>query len=271
MDCELGNVEANAQKIKNIIDEYRGKVDFLVFPELALTGYCVGEKFHEYSLITDDDIFQDILNHTKDISIALGFIEETTSINFYNSLAFIKNCKISHIHRKIYLPNYGIFEERKYFKSGTSANCFEQGPFRISPFICGDAWNPALVHLAAADHAHILSFSVCSPENGLGSRLSTKESWKRLNRFYATMYGSFVVFVNRVGREKNLKFWGESEVIDPFGQVIASAKSDSEEVITTSIHLSQIREARNILHTIRDEDLDFIQKRLERIMDRYYL
>lgn len=268
INCCLGDVRKNVDKILYIIEEYRPKVDMIVFPELATTGYCVSKHFHEYAFKLDDELFDKIIQATKDISIAVGFIEETPSFRFYNSLAFITNRKLEYVHRKIYLPNYGIYEEKKYFSVGARLRNVDCPPFRLAPFVCGDAWSPALIHLAAADEANVFIFSVCSPEGGLGSRLSTKENWKRLNRFYATLYGAYVVFVNRTGAEHELEFWGESEIIDPFGKVIVSAEGKEETVVVAQIELAEVRSARTILHTVRDENLSFIQRRLNQIIQQ---
>ncbi len=270
MDCALGNLGKNIDSVKEHIRNQRGKVDFLIFPELTLTGYGVGDDFHKYSLRSNDDMFLDLVAETTGITVAVGFIEETDSFSFYNSLAIIKDANILHIHRKVYLPNYGIFEERKHFKPGADYSTFLIDKFRFAPFICGDAWSPAFVHLAASDLANVIFISVCSPEKGLGSRLSSKESWKRLNQFYASIYGCYVIFVNRVGAENTLKFWGESEVIDPFGNRLGGFDDDAEGVVVCQLALSEVREARTIINTIRDEDFNFLNRRLHRVMELSY-
>jgi predicted amidohydrolase len=271
IDCSPGDTRLNLAKIKRLIDECRGEVDLLVFPEYALSGYVTGQTIFDCALRTDDELFLDVVGATGDITVALGFIEEAPAFNFYNSLAILRNGQILGVHRKIYLINYGVFEERKHLSVGPSYQCIDLGAFRMAPFICGDAWNPALVHLAAADLAHIFVFPACSPTSGLGTRLSTKESWKRLNRFYASIYGVYVLFVNRVGEDQGLEFWGQSEVIDPFGVAVASTDDDGEELIRAEVDLGQVREARTILHTVRDEDLDFIQRRLQKVINQQYL
>ncbi len=271
VDCESGEVLDNIDKIKRIISKYRKKVDLLVFPEYSLAGYVTGKAIYDCALRTDDKAFKDLARATKGITVAVGFIEETAAFNFYNSLAFFQDGKLLNIHRKIYLINYGVFEERKHLAVGPGYQCVDIGPFRVAPFICGDAWNPALAHLAAADLAHVFLIPACSPTKGLGGRFSTQESWKRLNRFYASMYGVYTVFVNRVGRDKDLDFWGQSEVIDPFGATVAASSEAKEEIVTCVLDLQQVREARTILNTVRDEDLDFIQRRLQKVMGKHYI
>jgi predicted amidohydrolase len=270
VDAEPGDCAGNIEKAKRLITEHRGKTDLLVFPEYFITGYLTGQDVYDHALRTDDELFQGLVKFTDGIVIAISFIEETGAFNFYDSLAFIADGRILGIHRKIYLVNYGVFEERRHFSVGPSHQTINAGAFRIAPFICADAWNPALVHLAAADLAHIFIFSACSPTQGLGSRLSTKESWHRMNQFYASMYGVYVLFVNRVGDDSDLHFWGGSQVIDPFGKIVAQANGDAEEVIEAEIRLAEVREARTMLHTVRDENLDFLRHRLERVIQSDY-
>jgi N-carbamoylputrescine amidase len=270
LDAEPGDCVANIEKAKRLITEYRGKTDLLVFPEYFTSGYLTGQAVYDHALRTDDDLFQGLVKFTDGIMVAITFIEETGAFNFYDSLAFIADGRIVGIHRKIYLVNYGVFEERRHFSVGPNHQSVNAGAFRIAPFICADAWNPALVHLAAADLAHIFIFSACSPTQGLGSRLSTKASWHRMNEFYASMYGVYVLFVNRVGDDNDLTFWGGSQVIYPFGKVIAQANGDAEEVIEAELNLAEVREARTVLHTVRDENLSFLSHRLDRVIQSNY-
>lgn len=162
-----------------------------------------------------------------------------------------------------------MFEERKFFSAGRNFDPVDLGHFRLAPFICGDAWNPASVHLAAADHAHVLVIAACSPQGALGSELSTKENWKRINRFYAALFGCYVVFVNRAGSEGPLSFWGESEIVDPFGHVVVAADGADEQILYGEAVRQRLRDARTILHTLRDDDWGFFHRRVEEIMNRH--
>ena len=270
IDTEPGDYAANLPKIKRLIDEQRGQTDLLVFPEYTFSGYQTGQAVYDSALRVDDDIFRELVAHTQGITVAMGFIEETGAFNFYDSLAFLRDGKILAIHRKIYLVNYGAFEERKHFSAGPRHESIDTGEFRLTPFICADVWNPALVHLAGSDRAHIFVFSACSPTQGLGSRLSTRESWHRMNQFYASMYGVYVLFVNRVGYDGELEFWGGSQIVDPFGRVIAEGKMGEEDVVTAELDLAEVREARTVLHTVRDEDLGFIRRRLDQVLTTNY-
>ena len=270
VDMTPGDYEANLTKIKRIIDENRGQTDLLVFPEYTFSGYQTGQAVYDCALRVDDDIFRELVAHTQGITVAMGFIEETGAFNFYDSLAFLRDGQVLGIHRKIYLVNYGAFEERRHFSVGPRHESIDCGAFRLTPFICADVWNPALVHLAGSDRAHVFVFSAASPTQGLGSRLSTRESWHRMNQFYASMYGVYVLFVNRVGDDGGIEFWGGSQIVDPFGRVIAEGKIGDEDVVTAELDLAEVREARTVLHTVRDEDLGFIRRRLDQVLTTNY-
>lgn len=266
MNCVEGDLKANLAQVCDTVARYRGNVDLLVFPELTLTGYSVGERVNALALRLTDPAFQALVQSARGVAIAVGFVEETASFKHFNSLAFIQHRKLLYVHRKIYLPNYGIFEERKYFAPGARYRCVDLEELRVGPFVCGDAWNPALVHLAALDEALVFVFSACSPAGGMGTELSSREGWRRSNRFYATMYGTYVLFANRVGCERDLTFWGGSEIVDPFGNTVASAEGDEETVVVGEVDLALVRRARSRLHTVRDEDPSFIQRRMTAII-----
>lgn len=267
-DSHLGNVKKNLQRHIEVLESYRGKADIVVFPELSLTGYNVGNQFSNYALTRDDPLFLEMVKATKGITAIFGFIEETPILNFYNSLGTVHDQQVVHVHRKIFLPNYGIFEEKKYFTKGQTFQCFEVNNIRVAPFICGDAWDPALVNLGAMDYAKLFVISVCSPDNGLEPRIPPWEGWQRLARFYAMIYGVYVVFVNRYGSEGDLRFWGKSEVIDPFGRSMATAAMDQEELLMTELDLAWVREARIALPTTRDQDLNFISHHLNALIEK---
>lgn len=271
VDCVLYDVLANLATATELIKAHREELDLLVFPELSLTGYSVGESFPKVAMRTDNPDLARMMRAAKGITVGVGFIEETPSFEFFNSFIYFRDGEIVHRHRKIFLPNYGIFEEKKYFAAGQRFDCYDLGRFRIGQFICGDAWNPALVHVAASDAANILVFSASSPDISLGGghRLSNRKNWLRLARFYATMYGTYVVFVNRTGSERGLEFYGESALINPFGQMVTHARGRAEGVFAGTINLQQVRRARTLLHTVRDDNLDFIQRSLSRVRDRW--
>ena len=266
IDCELGNIKVNLNKIKEFISRAREeKVSLLIFPELSLTGYSVKELVPKVAIRIDDPIIEDLKRESKDISLVVGLIEESSDYNFYNSALYLEQGEIKHLHRKIYLPNYGIFEEKKYFTSGERMRSFKTSYGKIAILVCADSWHPVLPYISALDGASIFIHTVASFEKGLGEQISNRIAWERLNKFYAQIFSCYVIFVNRVGYEGENRFWGESTVIAPGGKEIVKAGYYEEQLITAEIDLKEVRRYRNILPEFKEEKIDLAIRELERI------
>lgn len=266
MDCELGNVKANLNKIKEFIYRAREeKVNLLVFPELSLTGYSVKELVPEVAIKIDDPIIEDLKRESKDISLVVGLIEESRDYNFYNSALYLERGEVKHLHRKIYLPNYGIFEEKKYFTSGERMRSFKTSYGKIAILVCADSWHPVLPYISALDGASIFIHTVASFEKGLEEGISNRIAWERLNKFYAQIFSCYVIFVNRVGYEGENRFWGGSVIIDPGGKEVTKADYCKEQLITAIVNLKEVLYYRNILPEFREEKIDLAIRELERV------
>lgn len=264
IEVRLGDLSGNLARVAAAIEGQRGAADLIVFPELTLTGYDLRAGVPSHALRRDDRRFAQLVEATAGVAVQVGFIEESDRHGFHNSVALIADRRLVAVHRKIYLPTYGIFEEGKHYARGRDYAVAELAGHRVAPFICADAWNPPLAHLAAMHGADLFTFSVASPAGGLGDRMSSQLGWKRLCRFYASIYGVYVVFCNRVGAEGDLRFWGESEIVDPFGETVAAA-GPGEQIAIGELSRATIREARTLLPTMRDDDPDFLRRQLDRL------
>jgi predicted amidohydrolase len=266
MKCELGNVKANLNKIKEFISRAREKkINLLVFPELSLTGYSVKGLVPEVAIRIDNPIVEDLKRESKDISLVVGFVEESKDYNFYNSALYLEEGEIKHLHRKIYLPTHGIFEEKKYFVSGERMRAFETSYGRMSILICADSWHPVLPYISVLDGASIFIHPAASFEKGLREEISVHSTWERLNKFYAQLFSCYVIFVNRVGSEGENRFWGGSTVIAPGGKEIVKADYYKERLTTAEIDLKEVRRYRNILPEFKEEKIDLAIRELERV------
>ncbi|HSO19609.1 MAG TPA: nitrilase-related carbon-nitrogen hydrolase, partial [Desulfosarcina sp.] len=121
--------------------------DLVVFPELSLTGYFVRERYHEVSLRIDSPEIRRLAEATRGTAAVVGFIEESQAMNFYNSALVAVDGEILFAYRKLNLPNYGVFEERKIFSGGKHIRVFKHKGLTIAPFICNDLWHPSLPYL----------------------------------------------------------------------------------------------------------------------------
>ena len=171
----------------------------IVFPELALTGYFVGQKYHKAALRLDSVEISQLAAATKGTAAVVGFIEESPSMNFYNSALVAVDGEIAFAYRKLNLPNYGVFEERKIFSPGKRIPVLKLHDFSIAVFICNDLWHPSLPYLGVTQKADIFVTIFNSSQGSMGTAFSNIETWTIINSFYARIFGVYNICANRVG------------------------------------------------------------------------
>jgi len=258
MDCVLGDVEANLDIVAEFVAQARdGGVELLVFPELALSGYAVGSKFSDAAVRPQGPKAKRLRELSREVDIAVGFIEETEDHEFFNSALYLSGGKVRHVHRKIYLPTYRLFEEKRYFAAGSIVRAFDTRWGRMAMLVCGDAWHLTLPYLAVHDGADLLMIHAASPVEGLAPSIPCEDAWERMNRSYALTLSSFVVFSNRAGQEAGLEFWGGSHIVLPDGNMAGKAKIGSADLLVRDLDLGMLRSQRLILPFRRDDSLPF--------------
>lgn len=179
----------------------------------------------------------------------------------------MRDGEIEHLHRKVNLPSYGNLDESKHFATGRFMETAKlDETWRYAIVICADAWNPALIHLAAMNGATLLSVPISSSMNAVDGEFSNPPGWDLAVRFYAMMYGMPVVMTNRVGIEGDHQFWGGSAIIDAHGRLIQQA-GDGPELIVAELDYNQVREARFYLPTVRDSNFSLIQREVNRLSE----
>ena len=289
-DPILLDVKANVEAVIAHINSAKAEgVELAVFPELALTGYFVRDRFHEAALRIDSPEIKKLAKATKGTAAVVGFIEESQSMNFYNSALVAVDGDIVFAYRKLNLPNYGVFEERKIFSGGKQVQVFKLKGFCIAPFICNDLWHPSLPYLGVTQKADIFISMFNSSRGSMGNEFSNIESWNIINRFYSRVFGIYNLCANRVGcevfedlrtsdsdpqntkmtldsDENPFRFWGGSEIINPFGQAITTAALFSPDIIFANISRELIRKKRILLPYLRNDDPYFTHRELNRIL-----
>ena len=176
----------------------------------------------------DDPRLAQLAGATRGLSAVVSFVEESADHRLFIAAALIEDGEIRHVHRKLYLPTYGLFDERRFFAAG---DVLRSVPSRLGVGIgigvCEDFWHLSVPQILALDGAQILINVSSSPGRDLAATnevgLGTATSWRTLMRTYAQLTTSFVIFCNRVGVDESISFWGGSEVIAPSGQAIFSA------------------------------------------------
>ena len=267
----LGDVGHNVELHRSWLADARAKeVDLLVFPELGLTGYLLQELNGEVAMHRDDPRLSELAAMTNGMSAVVGFVEESDENVLYISAALLEDGALRHVYRKSYLPNYGLFDERRFFGSGDELRAVPSRlGLSLGISICEDFWHLATPYLLALDGAQLLVNISSSPGRDVAavveSGLGTADAWRPLLHSYAMLTTCYVVYVNRVGVEEAVTFWGGSEVIDPSGQTVFRAPLHDEGLFVAEIDPAALRRERVALPLLRDERPDFVARNLERI------
>jgi NAD+ synthase (glutamine-hydrolysing) len=269
---KLGDVQANLEKHLDYIARAKAeKVDVLVFPELSMTGYQIQDLVPEVALKAspNDKIFGELLKASQEIDLIVGFAHEDERNRFFIADAYLSGGEILHLHHKLYLPTYGMFDESRYFAAGNHIRAFDTKYGRVGMLICEDFWHMSPAYLLWMDGADIFFFNSASPGRGLDTedRLSGSRWVELVNQAYGSMFTSYIVHCNRVGYEDGKVFWGGSSIVDPDGEFMTSGVYFEEALICQDIDLNQLHRTRARLPLLRDERGDLVQRELQRIME----
>jgi predicted amidohydrolase len=269
MQPRRADVAANLDAIEAFVERaVAADVDLLVTPELALTGYPVGSWFSTASMTAASPGFGRLKELSRRVPMVVGLIEETEEAEFFNSAVYLDGGRVRHLHRKVYLPTYREFDERRYFMAGWSVSAFDTPLCRMGLLICGDAWHLSLPYLLAHDGADVIVVIAASARSGLTDEISARESWERMNRSYALTLSNFVVFANLVGDVDGMTFWGGSHVALPDGRLLDQAGFEHEELLVSNLDLSQLRRQRLILPFRRDDSLSLTTELGREVLQR---
>jgi predicted amidohydrolase len=274
----LGNVEKNLEKHLALIDQAQAAgTDLLVFPELSLTGYVLQDLVPTVAHRAEDSdpVFHQLLKASQKIDVMVGFVEEDARSRFYIASAYLSGGKVLHVHRKVYLPTYGLFDEGRFFAWGDGVSAFDTRFGRVGMLICEDFWHASLPYLLWLDGADIFLFASSSPGRGLPhanpcdepGRLDSARWVDEINRAYAGLFTSFVCHTNRVGFEDGLNFWGGASVYDPDGIALVHGPQHEEALIQVELDLNQLHRTRARLPVLRDERTALVLRELNRIVN----
>jgi NAD+ synthase (glutamine-hydrolysing) len=269
----LGKPEVNLEKHLALVKEaYASGADLVVFPELSLTGYVLQDLVpvvaHRPTM--DDALFCPLLEASRKLDIQVGFVHEDKRNRFFISSAYLSKGEVVHIHHKVYLPTYGLFDEGRFFALGDSVRAFDTRFGRAGMLICEDFWHASPPYLLWLDGADLFLFASASPGRGLGQgpQLESARWVEHINRAYASLFTAFVAHTNRVGYEDGLNFWGGATVFDPNGEQIAHGPYQEEALVHVEIDLNQLHRTRSRLPLLRDERTGLVQGELDRILRR---
>jgi predicted amidohydrolase len=269
---QLAALDENLARHRDLLASAReAGADLVVFPELGLTGYQLQDLAADVAMRLDDPRLAQLAGATRGLSAVVSFVEESADHRLFIAAALLEDGAIQHVHRKLYLPTYGLFDERRFFAPG---DVLRATPSRLGVgvgiAICEDFWHLGVPELLALDGAQILINPSSSPGRDLAATnevgLGTATSWRTLMRTYAQLTTSFVIFCNRVGVDESVTFWGGSEVIAPSGEPVFSAPLFDEGLFTVDVSLADVRRERIALPLLRDERLELQARELARIV-----
>ena len=275
----LGDVAANLERHLELIrDAESGGAALVVFPELSLTGYFLKDLVPEVAVREQSDELHRLAAASQSIDVVAGCVLEADDARFYNAGLYFSGGRIHHVHRKVYLPTYGLFDEARYLAQGDRFRSFAAPlrgaapprPWTAGMLVCEDMWHPTAVGLLARQGVELIICPSASPGRGVvqGDALGTARSYDSMTRSYAQLFTSYLLYCNRVGFEDGINFWGGSRVVGPDGRLLDDPAGGDERVVTHRIDLAAVRRARIANPLLRDERHDINDAETERLRNR---
>ncbi len=239
------DIEINKKRLLKILNE---NADFYIFPELYLTGYLLRDEILRVAIRKEDKILKEIAKASKDKVVIFGFPEKEREI--YNSAAVIVDGEV-HVARKLYLPNFGPFEEKLYFKEGEKPFLIETQFGKIGVQICYDAFFPEVAKMQAMQGANFIANISASP-------ITSRAMFEKLIPARAIENTVFFAYVNWAGLQRTMEFWGGSMLYSPRGSLIYKAPYFEEDIHISNVDLDELDVARRVRPTLRDTRMELM-------------
>jgi NAD+ synthase (glutamine-hydrolysing) len=240
INTTVGDFAGNTAKIIDMIDRTRALgVDLLCFPEMAITGYPPEDLLLRYDFIEANlRALDQVIEHSRGLTTITGFVDLQDDL--YNAGAVAADGRLVGVYHKHYLPNYGVFDENRYFQSGVEAPVFRIGVVGVGISISEDIWYPGgPARHEALSGAEILVTITASPFYA-----GKREFRQRMLSIRASDNAAFLCYLNPVGGQDELVFDGGSMIIDPNGDLIAHCGQFDEDLLVRDLILDQVWQAR---------------------------
>jgi len=226
----------------------KSECDLIIFPEMSLTGYVCRDLIYKLSEPIRGPSMDKLEKIAKEhnLHIVLGMPEESGAKGIvHNSSVLLSPSGVVGVYRKMYLPTHSVFEEKRYFRPGYDIQTFDTAIGNIGMLICYDLFFPEIVRFLTVAGAQII---VCISASPSGRR----DYFETLTKARAIENSVFLAYVNLVGIEDGLQFWGGSHVLSPEGGLVTKAKYDEEDLVLARIDYEDLRRARTFLPTLKD-------------------
>ena len=266
ISCKRADKKENLKKIENFVEKAKNQsADLVVFPELSLTGYVVRDQIYELAETIpgpSTQVIEKIAEKTQTyIVFGMPELSEKTQATIYNTAVLVGPKGYIGKYRKMYLPTHSVFEEKRYFRPGYQAVAFDTEIGKIGLIICYDIFFPEVSRLTRLKGAQLIVCISASPA-------VRKTFFEILTAARAIENTAFLAYVNLVGIENGLQFWGGSRLIAPNGKVLAKAKYDEEDLVMCDVNYSDIKPIETFVPTLKDlrpELFDALKKSAENI------
>ncbi len=226
---------SNLGAITTIIKEHKELSDLIVFPELSLSGYMLQDKLTEDAWSIDElDTLREL---SKDVDIVVGGAMREEG-SFRNAALYFSDGVFVSEHHKVHLPNYGMFEEARYFEAGNVFESFMVREKRFSMVVCEDLWHKNVHHDLMEQNPDFIVALVASPARGFSDDgLEIEDKWYEIIKTVAAECKATLFFVNRVGFEDGLGFWGGSCIVDASGNIIEKLEKFKTKIETFEVKI----------------------------------
>jgi predicted amidohydrolase len=265
----LGNLDANLALHQSEIKAARAAgSEMLLFPELSLTGYYLKDQTPEVALARDGAELEVLREASGGLTLGLGFVERAPDGRLYNAYAIFEDGELLHVHRKVHLVTYGMFEESRDLAAGDQFCVVESRHGHLGVLICEDMWHAAgawLYFLAGVD---MLLVPSAGPGRGVAASdpgLASVETWRALLANASTLYQTWSLYVNRTGVEDGVIFGGASRIANPQGREVAVLEGLDPGHLTCRIDCGENERARMQAPLRRDEKPWMVLAELQRI------
>jgi predicted amidohydrolase len=269
----LGNLAANLDLHLGLAEQAASAgADLCIFPELGLTGYFLKDQVADVALDLDSPSLAPLLEASERLDLLVGLVLRSPDFRYHNAAVYLAGGEVRHVHRKVYLPTYGMFDEQRYFAAGDRLRAFDRAGALTGVLICEDMWHLSTSYLLFVQGAALLVCVSSSPGRGVlagpDAELApgTVRSWQDLTRTVAEYGVCYVAYCNRVGYEDGVTFWGGSSVVGPDGQAVVEA-GEKEGLAFAEIDLREVDRQRRATPMLRDEKVELTLRELEKIWD----
>ena len=264
----IGKIEENLEKHWDfILKAKENGAEVVIFPELSLSGYELMDLVPDVAIKEGSHAMRSLQELSEEVPFFAGFVFEEKDL-FYNASGFFKNGKLLHVHRKVLLPNYSMFEEKRFFAEGSRFEAFNTEFGRIGVLICYDYLHPSSSYLYFLQQVDLLIVQSASPARGNEeSGFRSIPMWENMSKVVSNLFTMYVAYVNRVGFDGGMTFAGSSHAYSPFGSKLLQLADFDEDLGIFEFRREEVRRARILFPVFRDERPELVLKEIRRILN----